>query len=231
MWEMTLRYEVDTIFLEPYRAVYVETPKVACTSIKTVLAAVLGISLRATGGDPHGVRWPTAEITSSHPGPLFPGLFTFAFVRNPWDRLVSCYCDKIQGEVDGYTYFTIRPGVANCLARFDAFVPGMSFADFVAAVASIRDEDADGHFRSQHTFVTDEEGKIGVDFLGRFERLAEDFHFVRERIGLPRNALPWLQKARRAARYTDFYDKETRQIVGERFRQDIETFGYEFGTD
>lgn len=106
----------------------------------------------------------------------------------------------------------------------------MSFADFVVAVASIRDEEADGHFRSQHTSVTDEEGKICVDFLGRFERLAEDFRFVQERIGLPRNDLPWLQKARNAARYTDFYNKETRQIAGERFRRDIEMFGYEFGT-
>jgi hypothetical protein len=226
---VALRYEVDAILLEPYRAVYVETPKVACTSIKTALAETLGVSLRPTGGDPHRVRWPTAERSSSRSGRLFPGLFTFAFVRNPWDRLVSCYRDKIRGEVDGYTYFTIRPGVANCLARFDAFVPGMSFADFVAAVASIPDEDADGHFRSQHTFVTDEECRIGVDFLGRFERLAEDFRLVQERIGLPRRRLPWLQKARNAARYTDFYNQETRRIVGERFRRDIEMFGYEFG--
>jgi len=225
-----MKYEVDTIFLEPYCAVYVETPKVACTSIKTALAAVLGIDLKSTGGDPHRVQWPTAERSSNHSGRLFPGLFTFAFVRNPWDRLVSCYRDKIRGEVDGYTYFTIRPGVANCLARFDAFVPGMSFADFVAAVASISDEDADGHFRSQHTFVTDEEGKIGVDFIGSFERLAEDFRFVQERIGLSPSSLPWLQKARNAASYTDFYNKKTRQIAGARFRQDIEMFGYEFGT-
>ena len=227
---VALRYEVDAILLAPYHAVYVETPKVACTSIKTALAEILGISLRATGGDPHGVEWPTVERSSSHSGRFFPGLFTFAFVRNPWDRLVSCYRDKMRGEVDGYTYWTIRPGVANCLARFDAFVPGMSFADFVAAVVSIRDEEADGHFRSQHTFVTDGEGKSGVDFLGRFERLAEDFRLVQECIGLPRNELPWLQKARNAARYTDFYTKETRHIAGERFRQDIDMFGYEFGT-
>ncbi|HEY7544034.1 MAG TPA: sulfotransferase family protein [Blastocatellia bacterium] len=218
------------ILLEPYRAVYVEIPKVACTSIKTALAEILGVSLKSTGGNPHEVEWPMAERSSDPSGPLFPGLFSFAFVRNPWDRLVSCYRDKIRGEVEGYTYFTIRPGVANCLARFDAFVPGMPFADFVAAVASISDEDADEHFRSQYTFVTNEDGEIGVDFIGRFEQLAEDFRFVQERIGLPCNDLPWLQKARGAARYADFYDNETRQIVSERFRQDIEMFGYEFGT-
>src|SRR5262245_16579941 len=215
--------------LASYRAVYVQTKTVACTSIKTALAAILGLSLRATGGDPHCVEWPTAARSSSHAGRLFPGLFTFAFVRNPWDRLVSCYRDKMRGEVDGYTYCTIRPGVAVCLALFDAFAPGMSFAEFVAAVASIRDEEADGHFRSQHTFVTDGEGTIGVDFLGRFERLAEDFRLVQESVGLPRYTLPWLQKARTAARYTDFYTKATRQIAGERFRRDIEMFGYEFG--
>src|SRR5215468_5087192 len=180
-------FEINAILLEPYRAVYVEIPKVAFTSIKTALAEILGISLRSTGGDPHRLGWPTAEISSSHSAPLFPGLFAFAFVRNPWDRLVSCYRDKIRGEVDGYTYFTIRPGVANCLARFDAFVPGMSFSDFVAAVSSIPDEEADAHFRSQHTFLANDEGKISVDFLGRFERLADDFRLVQKRIGLPRN--------------------------------------------
>jgi len=106
----------------------------------------------------------------------------------------------------------------------------MSCADFVAAGASIRDEEADGHFRSPHTCVTDGEGKSGVDFLGRFERLAEDCRVVQEGIGLPRHALPWLQKARNAVRYTDFYTKETRHSAGERFRHDIALFGYECGT-
>ena len=53
---VAFRYEVDAILLEPYRAVYIETPKVACTSIKTALAEILGISLRSTGGEPHCVE-------------------------------------------------------------------------------------------------------------------------------------------------------------------------------
>ncbi|HZS48099.1 MAG TPA: sulfotransferase family protein [Blastocatellia bacterium] len=225
-----MRYELDTIFLERYRAVYIETPKVACTSIKTALAAVLGISLDSAEGNPHEIPWPTTAQSSNPSGPLFPGLFTFAFVRNPWDRLVSCYRDKIRGEVDGYTYFTIRPGVANCLARFEAFVPGMTFEDFVAAVAAIPDEEADGHFRSQYTFVTNEEGKIAVDFIGRFERLTEDFKIVQEKIGLGDIELPWLQRVRKAAKYSNSYDAKTRQIVAERFSEDIEMFNYDFGT-
>jgi chondroitin 4-sulfotransferase 11 len=221
-----VRYARQTVLLGPYSAVYIATPKVACTSIKMALAKLLGLGLEST--DPHRVRWPSAKMSSNRTGPLFPDLFTFAFVRNPWDRLVSCYRDKIGGEVDGYTYCTIRPGIANCLARFDVFFPGMSFSDFVAAVALIPDDEADPHFRSQHTFVTNEANAVGIDFLGRFERLADDFRLIQEKIGLPCYELPWLQRARKLARYADFYTEETWSMAGERFRKDIEMFGYEF---
>jgi hypothetical protein len=160
---------------------------------------------------------------------LYPGFYRFGFVRNPWDRLVSCYRDKIRNEVDGYTNFTIRPGVANCLARWSAFAPGMSFEDFVAAVVSIPDAEADEHFRSQHTFLTNGEGKLSADFVGRYERLAEDFQIVQQTTGLPALELPRLQAARSATRYAAFYTPRTREVVAERFRKDIEMFGYEFG--
>ena len=227
---MAKRYKIDSILLERYGAVYIETPKVACTSIKTAIAGVLDISLAETHGDPHQVCWPTPDQAHSRSGPLFPGLFAFAFVRNPWDRLVSCYRDKVRGEVDGHTHFTSRPGVANCLARFDAFFAGMSFDEFILAVESIPDEEADEHFRSQHTFVTNENGQIAVDFVGRFERLADDFRLVEQRIGLPRIELPRLQKARDAVRYAKLYTPESQQIVAKRFRCDVEMFDYEFST-
>ena len=87
---VTLQYKVDAILLERYRAVYVETPKVACTSIKTAIASLAGVSLADCDGNPHEVRWPIPTVEPGGSGPPFPGLFTFAFVRDPWDRLVSC---------------------------------------------------------------------------------------------------------------------------------------------
>jgi len=217
------------VLLKQYRAIYIPVPKVACTSFKTAFAPLLGLRLDRAHGDPHRVWFPSPVPIDSLQLILYPGFFRFGFVRNPWDRLVSCYRDKIRNEVDGYTRFTIRPGVANCLARLDSFVAGMSFDAFVDAVAAIPDSEADEHFRSQHTFLTNRKGEPTADFVGRYERLADDFKIVRERTGLPEIELPRLQAARRAAQYAPYYTPRTREVVADRFRKDIEMFGYEFG--
>jgi sulfotransferase famil protein len=228
-WELA-RDDFECILLERYRAVYIEIPKVACTSIKAAIADLVGVRLEDFGGNPHAACWPTPGGEPGRRGPPFPGLVSFAFVRNPWDRLVSCYRDKIRGEVDGYTYFTIRPGVANCLARFEAFCAGMTFDDFVRAVASIPDEHADAHFRSQHCFVTGGQGALAVDFVGRYEQLTEDFQRISHILGLPAIELPRLQAARSPASYAAFYTPDTRRIVAERYARDLEMFGHRFDT-
>lgn len=219
------------VYLEHYDAVYVEIPKVASTSLKVALAPLVGVDLEASGGNPHVVDFPCPPETSRSDGDrLYPGLFAFSFVRNPWDRLLSCYRDKIGGEVDGFTRFTVRPGVADCLAGFDVFFANMSFEQFVRAVASIPDCEADEHFRSQSTFLMTEAGRLGVDFVGRYENLQSDFRDVSQRIGLPPAiALPRLQAARHTADYVDYYTEDARKIVADRFREDIETFAFHFG--
>lgn len=220
-----------SVHLEPYGAVYIEVPKVACTSLKVVFARLQGVDLTASDGNPHVVDFPSLK-----PSPklradgerFYPGLFTFGFVRNPWDRLVSCYRDKIGGAVEGFTSFSLRPGVADCLAAYDVFVPGMAFADFVRAVAEIPDEDADEHFRSQFTFLSNAAG-IAVDFIGRFENFDADFQHVAATIGLPLNIeVPRLQAARPVVSYADFYTPRTRAIVASRYGTDIQRFGYSF---
>ena len=213
------------ILLEPYRAVYVDIAKVASSSIKATLASLLG--LEGVEGNPHEIDFPRPSTADPAGARIFPGFYTFAFVRNPWDRLVSCYRDKIRGEVRGFTEFA-ESGVAHCLARFDAFSPKMSFTDFVQAVASILDEDADEHFRSQSDYVTNLSGSVAIDFVGRYETLDDDFeHIVRE-IGLPpQTRLPRLQVAP-GRNHASYYTSKTRAIVKQRYARDLELFEYEF---
>jgi hypothetical protein len=215
------------VLLQRYNAVYIEVPKVACTSLKVAFAQLLEVELDSSG-DPHRTCFPAATVHAEANGPLFPDLFAFAFVRNPWDRLVSCYRDKIAGEVNGFTNFTIRSGVADCLARFEVFTAGMSFEQFVMAVASIPDTEADAHFRSQHTFVTNAAGETAIDFVGRYETLLNDLETVRQLTGLPQIVLPRLQEATKRVEYSDYYTTWTMDLIAERYRRDIELFGYAF---
>jgi chondroitin 4-sulfotransferase 11 len=216
-----------TVLLEAHGAVYIEVPKVACSSIKIALASLLAIDLDIAGGNPHDVSFPKAR---PRPGRhLYPGLFAFAFVRNPWDRLVSCYRDKIRGEVPGFTRFHPTRQVAYCLARFETFRGDMTFDEFVEAVAAIPDDEADDHFRAQHTFLTNSSGELALDFVGRFESLERDFASVCQRLALRNLTLPFVQVVSTPRNYTDFYTPLTRRLVGDRFGKDIDLFRYDFG--
>ena len=217
-----------SILLEPYGAVYIDIAKVASSSIKAMLASVLG--LEGADGNPHEIEFPKPKAIDGLGDRMYPGFFTFAFVRNPWDRLVSCYRDKILGEVAGFTGFA-ESGVAHCLARFDEFSANMSFDDFARAVASIPDDEADEHFRSQSDYVINSSGCVAVDFLGRYEALGDDFAHVVCEIGLPADTqLPNLQIAPKRS-YASFYTSETRGIVKARYINDVELFRYEFPSD
>jgi chondroitin 4-sulfotransferase 11 len=217
------------VFLKPYSAVYIDIAKVASSSLKASFAAVLGLDLDMVGGNPHDVEFPRPPEPSRAGDRLYPGLYTFAFVRNPWSRLLSCYRDKIEGQVEDFTKFS-HSGVARCLTRFDAFSAAMSFEEFVHAIALIPDDDADEHFRSQHTYLANVWGEIAVDFVGRYENLEHDFRHVAKRIGLPRGiSLPRLQANPQTVRYADYYTAATRDVVATRYAQDIALFSYHFG--
>jgi len=67
---------VDAVALTAYRAVYVEVPKVACSSIKIALAGLLGVDLEAAGGNPHAAAFPEppgpAGGSSAYPSSALP---------------------------------------------------------------------------------------------------------------------------------------------------------------
>lgn len=150
--------------------------------------------------------------------PKYHGYFKFAFVRNPWDRLVSCYRDKILGEGLGLRAYRRGPMVPK----------GLTFAGFVDAVCEIPDHKANPHFRSQFSMLSDDGGSLLPDFVGRFENLGEDFAWVGEGIGVPDLTLPHLLRTSGGSPYRAAYDARTRSLTEERYRRDAEVFGYSF---
>jgi hypothetical protein len=145
-----------------------------------------------------------AVVQGCLPPENYAGLFKFAFVRNPWDRLVSRYAQLLRNPETPPRY---RDKAVN------------GFEDFLRW-------EIDRNKSHQHTYVCDGSGKLIVDFIGYFERLEEDFTKVCTRL----QASASLPKANTSKHndYQSYYTPATRQMVAEHCRRDIELFGYEF---
>lgn len=226
------------IRLPPVRGIYFAIPKVANSSLKEACFQILlqhGLpraQLPDLDWTPKLFNLPQYARVLKDEGIIieraalqeYRDHWKFAFVRNPWDRLVSCYENKIKQA--GYDDRWFVDGVARSLVGYGRFEGGMSFDDFVQVVASIPDSRADKHFRSQHTFIQGRDGELLVDFVGRFERLEEDFDHVCNSLGVTGVKLPHLLQSDRLP-YTDYYSRSSEELVRDRYRTDVEWFDYE----
>lgn len=134
--------------------------------------------------------------------------FKFAFVRNPWDRLVSCYFNKME---DGYENFN-----KNNFKTFDKFIH---------YIRNVKTKTCDRHYRLQTELYPIDQ----IDFVGRFENFANDLGFVCDAIGMPkRKKFKTMHKSKHRP-YQEYYNEETQQIVKDKYEQDIELLNYKFG--
>jgi chondroitin 4-sulfotransferase 11 len=210
----------QNIVLHQIKAIYIPISKVATTSVKTAIAAVLGVE-----GNVHfEAKWP--HVSKRRIRIKFPDYYVFSFVRNPWDRVLSCYLSKLTHPDDNSHGF--RNGVEFNFWKYgDRFYAGMSFADFVHEIADIPDPDADIHFASQYLHLTDEHGNLLADFIGKFETLRQDLAQVCDQLSMPPIILPELNKTKHA-HYSQYFIPETSDLLASRYEQDIALFGYQF---
>jgi hypothetical protein len=146
------------------------------------------------------------------PPELYEALFKFTVVRNPWDLQVSSY-HHLQRE---------HPEVMTGLPDFPTFVrwkldPDRPRSDLLDIARELQSE-----------YVTDLRGRTIVDFVARYENLGEDFRTICRAIGIDAPPLPHHRRAGGRQPYREYYDAETRKLVGEHYREDLERFGYEF---
>lgn len=214
----------DFYVVDERRLVFMSVPKVACTAIKLALIKARGIKIPADKSLHQYVHiHPSWHREAGRLGEAQTGYHRFAFVRNPFDRLVSCYRSKIVFEPTPSQPHHLYAGY-----YFD-LPTNVPFDDFARRVAKIPDALADAHFKSQHALLYDG-GELVVDDVGRFERFEADWQPLAARHGLE----PTLEASNESTRkdgvhddYRHYYTEELATLVYERYRKDVHTFGYE----
>jgi len=147
--------------------------------------------------------------------------FKYAIIRNPYDRLVSCWKNKTSIKFAKNSPESIFRKATGC--SFKNFIYMLIENRFKCPIKEGGPILDDRHLMPQVNFIPK-----SLDFIGRFESLQNDFDIVCDKIGIPRQQLPHINKTNHK-HYTEYYDDETRQIVAEKYAKDIEYFGYKFG--
>jgi hypothetical protein len=98
--------------------------------------------------------------------------FKFAFIRNPFTRLISAYEFLKAG---GYDILDAK--------NAEVVKPYKSLEDFVMNYLTPATARANNYFRPQYCFLCDSNDKILTDYLGRFETIEEDYEYIRNKIG------------------------------------------------
>ncbi|CAM2857806.1 sulfotransferase family protein [Rariglobus hedericola] len=132
--------------------------------------------------------------------------FTFGFVRHPYTHFLSVYL-----------YLKKHKVVTLDFASYTAQQKETGYSSL-----------ADWNFKGLYDRISDADGNIIVDFVGRFENLAEDWSYVAAKIGLPGLQLHHInQTVGSEMRLSDYYTPVERKIVQDLYRQDFEMLGYE----
>lgn len=150
---------------------------------------------------------PTAKEASDFFHQEWRNYFKFSFVRNPWERVASDY------------YWRRRMTSGD----FD-------FRDYLYR---LRDSDCRGGIlhpggASNWEMIADD-GKIAVDYVGRYEQIQEDFRAICSKLGVP-NEIPLVTKKMNTDRpdYGGLYGTDEKELVQKMFAPEIEYFGYAF---
>ena len=189
------------------KLIYLNNPKVACSSIK-----------KSIFGDHPNIHEFVFQYTIFELTKDVKPYYKFTFVRNPYKRLVSCFEDKCLQHPDDicWDYYWLK----------DVFRI-RSFSQFIVRICFIPNRWAEPHFAGQYQLVYDKKGECLVDFIGKVEHIKEEYEPIRERFDL----LP-LSHANRAASLTgknwmDYYTPFTAWLVYRKYKRDFTTFGYE----
>ena len=188
-------------------AIFIHVPKVAGTSInKALYGRTLG-------------HYRAIEIANSFPR-LFEQAFTFSLVRNPWSRVFSAYQFARMGQTESM-------GIANPkqyqLPEFE------TFERFVLEWLKYQDiKQLDFVFQPQYHFLTDIQGKLMINHIGKLESLDTELPLIEENLKR-KLSVSHQNKTNQGESFQAQYSNDAMiETIAELYSKDITLFGYQF---
>jgi Sulfotransferase family len=157
---------------------------------------------------------------------------SFSFVRDPYDRVRSLYF---------YFERMLAQRRQRSLRNALLWLPGTDFRDplkWPGMRAFLETESFSGFIRHpefspaivgarrQTDLLCDREGRLLVDFVGRYDSLQQDFARLADRLGLEGATLGWRNASRNRASGADPDEAADRAHIAAIYRSDYETFGF-----
>lgn len=144
---------------------------------------------------------------------LFPNHIFFIIIRNPWHRMVSMYFywKRVKKSNDMFKN----------ILNLDE-VP--TFTEFIKLIPCIADAPGWG-LSTQFTILNAKADDF--DIIIKLEEIDEKFKQVQD-ILEAKKSLKHINKGEYEGSYQQYYTDETRELIAEYFKYEIDTFGYTF---
>ena len=135
--------------------------------------------------------------------------FKFAFIRNPFSRIASAYCEIMQYRKD--------------LRDFLVIYKDSSFKKFLQLIK----KNHHTHWMPMNKFFSEK----SMGFIGKFESFEDDLDNLGKLIDIKFSKKNYSESGNfsQEANYLAFYeDKENIELVSEIYKEDLNRFGYNF---
>lgn len=224
------QFDYSTNISLKYKYLYVETPKVACSTIKSCLQKMELEDENFYREDFEAIhkREFSPLLKASQAGNLNnlinnSNVFKFCFVRNPYTRLLSAYLDKI---------VKCKPAKANILKAMgynssDLNIP-ISFDEYITTIYSQSIAEMDPHWRIQY-FQTCQES-IPFDYIGRLESFNKDFIQILSTLLNTNPSLYFTTEQRHSTNsknlLSNYYTPPLKAMIAEKYSVDFTYFNY-----
>ena len=150
------------------------------------------------------------------------GYFKFAFVRNPFDRLISAWKMFTSGMDNTEWKYPEDGDRELTLKQFLKIAMDESIPVYVKNRPTFELKLRHHAIPQTHPFYCLDE----ADFVGRYESLAEDFQKICDKLQLE-GELPHWNKTDRGS-YRQYFDDETKAMAFDFYKEDVEKLEYEF---